>query len=122
MSESIVGRNSICHLKESMGRVVCVQGVLSEVIQTEVGLFLKYKAEEGHDFVVPNSNIAYLEVFSDEYLEQQRIERESKDTQGEEINRAIEDRMKKVEGQYANQSTNGQLIREEEKGDSKFVF
>jgi len=105
-----------------MGRIAYVQGVLSEVIQTEVGLSLKYKAEDGHDFIVPNSNIAYLEVFSDEYLEQQRIKQENKDTQGEEINQAIQNRMRKVEGQYANQSTNGKPIREEEKGDSEFVL
>lgn len=105
-----------------MGRIAYVQGVLSEVIRTETGLSLKYKAAEGHDFIVPNSNVAYLEVFSDEYLEQQRIEQESKDIQGEEINQAIENRMRKVEGQYANQSTNGQPIREEEEGDSGFVF
>lgn len=105
-----------------MGRIAYVQGVLSEIIQTEVGSFLKYKAEEGHDFIIPNSNVAYLEVFSDEYLEQQRIEQESKDTQGEEIVQAIGTKMRKVEEQYANQSTNGQPIREKEKGNSEFVF
>jgi hypothetical protein len=96
--------------------------VLSEVIQTEVGLSLKYKAEEGHDFIVPSSNIAYLEVFSDEYLEQQRIEQENKDIQGEEINQAIGTKMKKVEEQYANQSTNSQSIGEAKTNDSEFMF
>ena len=105
-----------------MGRIAYVQGTLTEVIQTEVGLSLRYKAEEGHDFIIPNSNVAYLEVFSDEYLEQQRIEQENKDIQGEEIVEAIGTKMKKVEEQYANQSTNEQPIGKTQEGDSEFVF
>lgn len=105
-----------------MGRVAYIQGTLTEVIQTEVGLSLKYKAEEGHDFIIPNNNVAYLEVFSNEYLEQQRVEQENKDVQGEEIAEAIGTKMKKVEEQYANQSTNDPSIREKEEGDTEFVF
>jgi hypothetical protein len=105
----------------SVGQVACIRGILTEILETEIGLSFKYKAEEGHEFIVPRDNIAYLEVFSDEFIEEVKRQ-EIPDSQGDEINKTIQSKMKEVEEQFANKSTDSRPIEKAKDSNSEFVF
>ena len=124
-----VDKYVMCYLKHCISGIGYVAGIFAGIRKIEGDGYACFEAEEGHDFLVPVSNVAYYRLMSEEAVKKQQEEHKKKmehveRKEEQSIKDEIENKMNQVQEQlsHADQSTSSGNPEREEAGDSEFVF